>query len=392
MKTAGRRYILSAMTRILCAIALSAGLAGLSSIVTPAQTRGETGGGTVRIPIDSTGYATTKEQIENVVRLSGAAIEKYRGFEVEVPEGRILGGICPHDDYIYAGPVYQSLMGRIDVPLVVLVGVSHKARHVGVQGRLIFDSFSAWRGPLGDLPVSPIRDELISRLPPDMVMISNELHATEHSIEGLVPFVQYNRACACEKRGEAIEGKLEILPVLITRLAGESFESTLDEVALALYSEMERRNMKLGRDYVVLVSADCVHYGDDGWGTRTYAPFGVDREGYEKAVKQDIDIARSTLTGVIDDSMISRFREKIDNFSFEYPYKIPWCGVYSIPFGVSMIERLCRLEGREPPEGILLDYSTSIEPDSLGREETGLGATNVATLRHWVGYTSVGYW
>ena len=332
-------------------------------------------GGHVRQPVDTVGYATTAAQMERVISLAGPAGEE--------PVPGIIGGICPHDDYIYAAPVYARLMRNVDVPLVILIGVSHKARRQGIQGRLVFDTFEGWRGPYGDIPVSPVREGLIGSLPEELVLVSDDLHAGEHSIEGLIPFLQHYRSD---------RGALDIVPVLVTRLAGESFEKAVGLLAGALHAQLEDRGMVLGRDAVVLVSADCVHYGDEGWGGRDYAPFGVDEKGYRLGVRQDIDIAEATLAGEFDRARIKAFRDRVDSYMFEWPYKIPWCGVYSIPFGVSLLAGLCELEGRDPPEGKLLEYSTSMERRLDGLEEAGLGETNVATLRHWVGYAAIGYW
>jgi hypothetical protein len=150
--------------------------------------------------------------------------------------------------------------------------------------------------------------------------------------------------------------------------------------------------MKLGRDVVIMISADCVHYGDRKWGQRNYAPFGVDRPGYMKAVEQDLDVVRTTLSGEITAGKISKFRERVELDALDWPYKITWCGVYSIPFGLSVMTEICELSGRPYPRGYFLGYGTSIEPGPMPLSSTGLGVTNINTLRHWVGYVAVGYW
>jgi len=285
-----------------------------------------------------------------------------------------------------------KLLRNLEAPLVVLVGVSHAARREGVRGKVVFDTFRAWKGPYGEVPVSSIREDIIGAMPPDLVLASEKLHAAEHSLEGLIPFLQYPwpGGAAAEEQGAG--RKVEILPVLVTMLPGGSFRAAAGAFTEALRRQMEKRGMKLGRDVAIVISADCVHYGDEGWGGRNYAPFGTDREGYMKAVGQDVDIATSTLAGRIDGRKIDAFRERVDSGEFEKPYKIPWCGVYSIPFGVSVIRGLCALDGREAPLGVMLDYSTSLAPGRIDAGRSGLGATNIATLRHWVGYTAVGYW
>lgn len=345
-----------------------------------------------RVPVDSVGYALTPAQMEEVVRASESRVIGRGGFP-ELPKGRIIGGICPHDDYIYAGHAYLKLTRQIDIPLVVIIGVSHAARRSGVRGKIVFDDYKAWKGPYGDTGVSSIRDKLIDALPEDIVLVSNELHGKEHSIEGVLPFLQYSSiGPGGKEKGKKDRPGFEILPVLVTFLPGESFDSAVEDLSTALYAELKERNMILGRDYLVLISSDSVHYGDEGWGGRDHAPFGTGREGYEKAVARDIEIVETALTGNLSREKTALFREKVDSFEFEWPYKIPWCGVYSIPFGLSLLCRLSEMEGRDLPDGVMIDYSTSLDPGPLKFIGKGTGATNIANLRHWVGYASVGYW
>lgn len=348
-------------------------------------------GGHVRVPVDSIGYALDPSQVEAVVSVSMERLDGQIEPGSDFSDSPMIGGICPHDDYVYAGPAYVKLMKNVNAPLAILIGVSHRARRVGIQGGLVFETFSAWKGPYGNVPVSEIREDIIAALPPGMVMINDSLHAGEHSLEGLIPFLQYPWDNAAGK-DIVVPRKIEILPVLVTRLAGEKFQATAETFAEVLHGELARRGLRLGFDYTIIISADCVHYGDEGWGGRNYSPHGTDREGYENAVAEDRDIINTVLTGPINRKKIKGFRDRVDSYEFEWPYKIPWCGVYSIPFGLEVLSRLCELEGRQPPSGIMLDYGTSLEPGINGLDAGDLGATNIATLRHWVGFTSIGYW
>ncbi len=338
----------------------------------------------IREPVDTIGYATTAAEVEAVIERSDSLEEdRYSANAGQLPgmDGRTLvGAISPHDDYLYAGRVYVHALREIRTPLVILVGVSHTARRRMVQDRLIFESFDAWRGPYGDCPVSPLREETIGALPEEVVLVSDEMHAEEHSLEALIPFLQYyNR-------------DVSILPVLVSRLRGFLFDEAAALLAGAVFDATRRRGMTLGTDYVILISADCVHYGDDRWGERYYAPFGVDREGYEKAVRQDLSIAGDCLTRTLDRDRIACFRERVEREDLEWPYRVTWCGVYSIPFGLSVLLHLTERAGTAPPEGHLLRYGTSIDPGKMPAGDTGLGVTNINTLRHWVGYAAIGYW
>lgn len=344
--------------------------------------RDEAGG--VRVPADSVGYALRPSQVEAVVAAADS-LEKagWKGpGEAEAPRGSMAAVIVPHDDYIYAGHLFAGALRRIRTPLVVMLGVAHRARRIGLQGRLVFDDFESWKGPYGEMPVSGLRGELVRSLPEDIVLVDGALHAGEHSLEGMIPFLQYP--------GFDGDPPVEILPILVTRMPGESFARAADTLASLLGGLTGRRGMVLGKDWSMLISADCVHYGDSLWGGRDYAPFGTGREGYEEAVGQDLDIARSAICGTLDRSRIRLFRERVERDDLEWPYKVTWCGVYSIPFGMAVLERLASAEDRRA-EGFLLGYGTSLDPGRLPLEGTGLDATNIAALRHWVGYLSAGF-
>ena len=179
--------------------------------------------------------------------------------------------------------------------------------------------------------------------------------------------------------------------MLVTRQPGELYLRSVEAMASALSRVFAEEGLEWGRDVAIVISADCVHYGDEEWGGRNYAPFGADQAGYERAVAQDIDIARTALAGPVTMEKIRLFRERVENDDLEWPYKVTWCGVYSIPFGLGVIERLAALDGRESPTGVILGYGTSLGPGPLPVEQTGLGRTAINTLHHWVGYVSIGY-
>jgi AmmeMemoRadiSam system protein B len=338
----------------------------------------------IRMQKDTVGYATRPDQVVALVKLVDSLeaahyISNAAAFPL-MAKGPMIGAICPHDDYLYAGRGYVHVMREVRAPRVILFGVSHTARRRGIQDKLIFDDFSAWKSAYGNCPVSPMREEIVAALPPGLVLVNDTIHAEEHSLEGFVPILQH------------YVPKVEIVPILVTRLNGGNFDAAADALAAAISNIMKKHGWRLGKDVAILVSADCVHYGDEEWGGRNYAPFGADEDGYEKGVAQDREVIRSSLAGALSRDRIDVFKERVENNDFQQPYKITWCGVYSIPFGLSVLDRLAAREGRKAPEGFTLAYGTSVDPPKLPLAHTGLGVTAVATLRHWVGYTAIGYW
>jgi len=346
---------------------------------------GEDEGGKIRVPVDSVGYAVTPGQMERVVAVSDSMIEAG-ALPFVLPSassgaGVMTGAIVPHDDYIYAGPYYTLVFERLEADLVILFGVAHRGRRIGLQGTLIFGDFDFWKGPMGLTPVTPLRRKVMEKRPEEIVLVDGAFQAAEHSLEGFIPFIQYYRGT-----------KVEILPVLVTRFPGDSWDMASEAMADALSAVLGEEGLELGKDVAVLISADCVHYGDEDWGGSGYAPFGTGKEGYGKATAQDIDIARTTLEGPVSAEKIAGFRARVEKDDLEQPYKVTWCGVYSIPFGLAVLQGLAGSQGLGAPVGHMLGYGTSLEPGALPLGGTGLGATAIATDRHWVGYLAMGYW
>jgi MEMO1 family protein len=338
----------------------------------------------IRAQKDSVGYATRPAQVESLVRLvDSLEAPRYASNAAAFPlmtKGPMIGAVCPHDDYLYAGRGYVYVMRELKAPRVILFGVSHTARRRGIQDKLIFEDFAAWNVGGGTCPVSPMREEIVAALPPGFVLVNDTVHSEEHSLEGFVPILRHYLP------------KVEIVPILVTRMSGANVDAAADALAAAISNIMIGHGWKLGTDVAILVSADCVHYGDEEWGGRDYAPFGTGTEGYAQGVAQDRKVIESSLVGALSREKIGVFREMVDSGEFQQPYRITWCGVYSIPFGLGVLDRLAARAGRKAPEGFMLVYGTSLDPPKLPLEGTGLGVTAIATPRHWVGYTAIGYW
>ena len=103
--------------------------------------------------------------------------------------------IAPHDDYAYAGLMYPLVLRNVAASVVIIFGVAHKARQLGLEDQLVFDSFTHWPGPYGDIAVSPLREKIMAALPEGSYRVSDEMQSIEHSVEAKLPFLQhYNRS------------------------------------------------------------------------------------------------------------------------------------------------------------------------------------------------------
>jgi AmmeMemoRadiSam system protein B len=340
--------------------------------------------GNQRGQMDIVGFVTTADQMDGVMtqcrelaapRLT--ALERDHGWGDGVS---VIAGVCPHDDYYYAGRLYTLLLSRVRAKTVILFGVFHKARVFGMRDKLVFDSYDSWRGPYGAVKVSPIRKEILERLPTDDYVIDNDMQMVEHSVEAIVPWLQaYNQ-------------NVEIVSILVPYMAWETMDRLATTLAEVLTGIMIQKDWKLGEDVCLIASADAVHYGDSGWGGSNYAEFGTDAAGYKKAVDRDRSLAQDHLCGSVDRARLKEFLYACVDPDDVMKYRVTWCGRFSIPFGLNVASRVTDSLGDRPLTGTLLDYGTSVSEASLETEGLGgLGVTAPNNLRHFVGYAAIGY-
>jgi len=324
--------------------------------------------------MDTVGFVTTAAQMDAVLAQCGLARGATAAGEP------LAAAVCPHDDYYYASRLYAQLIPGIRAKTVILFGVFHKARVFDCRDKLVFDSFRQWRGPYGPVAVSPLREALIARLPAGDIIIDNDMQMVEHSVEAIVPWLQ------------AVNPEVEIVSVLVPYMDWDRLDGLAAEFSRALTDLMQERDWRLGRDVALISSADAVHYGDAGWGGSNFADFGCDAEGYTKAVERDLQLADATLCGPLDPAKLKKFLAACVDPDNVTRYTIPWCGRFSVPFGLNVAARVSgALEGRVPA-GSLIGYGTSVGEASLDLDAIeGLGVTAPNNLHHWVGYPAIGY-
>lgn len=334
--------------------------------------------------MDVVGFVTTAAQMDAVLeqcRDLAAPREKellaQYGWKKETP---FFAAVCPHDDYYYAGRLYTLLMPHVRARTVILLGVFHKARVFDCRDKLVFDSFDTWRGPYGPVKVSPLRGEIIARLPEADYVVDNDMQMVEHSIEAIVPFLQaYNR-------------DVEIVSILVPYMGWDTMERLAGELSGAIASILNERGLKLGRDVCLITSSDAIHYGDSGWGGSDFAEYGTDTKGYQQAVARDLDLAENLLCGTVKPAKLQQFLYACVDPGDVTRYLVTWCGRFSIPFGLDVASRLAGALESRSLQGRLLDYGTSVSEASLEVEGLdGLGVTAPNNFHHFVGYAAIGY-
>ncbi len=337
----------------------------------------------VRRPVDPVGFATQAWQMDSVMnRIFNTQgqkildswernnIKKFTPWKV---------AICPHDDYTYAGWLYPAVLRNVKASTVILIGVAHKAKKFGLEDKIVFDSYDQWAEPYGPVKVSILREKIMNQLPRSTYVIHDSLQQTEHSLEALIPVLQYyNR-------------KVEIVPILVPYMSFSTMDALSGSLSLAIMKVMQELNLGWNKDFAIVISSDAVHYGDEEWGGLNYAPYGCDSAGYKQALAHEYEIITNCLLGGITKTKLRRFTEyTVQDTNFR-AYKWTWCGRYSVPFGLLTAFYLEQNLRSNPVKGVLLGYGNSIMQPAIPVEDLKMGKTAIANLHHWVGYTAIGY-
>lgn len=142
--------------------------------------------------------------------------------------------IAPHAGYIYSGPTAAAVyalvgLARERITRVVLLGPTHR---VAVRG-LALPEADAFETPLGRVPIDAEAVASIRTLP--QVVVSPAAHASEHSLEVHLPFLQ------------AVLDSFRLVPLAI----GSAEPAEVAEVIDALWD---------GPETLIVVSSDLSHY------------------------------------------------------------------------------------------------------------------------------------
>ena len=144
--------------------------------------------------------------------------------------------VAPHAGYVYSGPVAASAYARVApargrISRVVLVGPAHRAPVRAVAA----SSADAFATPLGLVRVDvERRDALVDA---GLVVVRDDAHAGEHSLEVHLPFLQ------------AALGHITVLPLAVGQVDSRQVADVLE----AVWG---------GDETLVVVSTDLSHYHD----------------------------------------------------------------------------------------------------------------------------------
>lgn len=335
----------------------------------------------VRSQIDTVGFASNSLQLDSfltrVQRLQGELIHKIKTTN-PAGESGYLAVISPHDDYSYVGYLYPALLDDVKAPLVIMFGVAHKASRFDLEDKIVFGRHKSWKCSGFEIPVSPLQQEIIQSLPHSFYTIHDDMMEVEHSLEAIVPFLYRNQP------------QLEIIPILVPYMSFDRMLEISKPLAKGIAELMRKYQLEWGRHLAIVISNDAVHYGDEDWGGKNYARYGVDLLGYASAIEHEQTIIQECLVPEISPERIRKFTQYTVQENNFRQYKWTWCGRYAVPLGLLTVYELAQ-EFRIPLTGKLVGYHTSIDFLPIPVEDLGMGVTAPANLRHWVGYAAIGY-
>lgn len=338
------------------------------------STMGVPSHGDVRGQRDAVGFASRTDQMAKVWELSATppAPEKLGA----PPAGAVAAVICPHDDYIYAGRVYRQVLPLVKAKTVVMAGVFHAYRKFGAHDALVFDTYRAWSAPDGEIPVSPLRDELLAALPKGDAVQDTAAHDAEHSLEALAFWLKH------------IRPDVEIVPVIVPAMGFARMQQLASHLGQALAAAATKHGWKLGTDVALAISTDGVHYGADF----KYTPYGEGGvEAYVKATEYDHTLLRGPLSGPVDVAKVERLFATFVDPADPNQYRLTWCGRFAVPFGLLLLSDTASALGLPAPVGAPIAYATSISLPELAVHDVGLGETAQSNLCHFVSYPAVAY-
>jgi len=117
-------------------------------------------------------------------------IEKFMEEALPARTRNVVAIIVPHAGYIYSGQICADAFGQVkdkQYDVIIILGTNHTTP--GFE-KISLHPGTGFRTPLG---IAPIEREVVSEIlasDPDDCVLDKSVHAREHSVEVIVPFVQ----------------------------------------------------------------------------------------------------------------------------------------------------------------------------------------------------------
>jgi len=152
-----------------------------------------------------------------------------------------LGCILPHAGYVYSGLVAAETISRVKVPnTCIIIGPNH----TGLGSRFSIMKEGSWRLPFGDVKInSNLAAKLIENC--GFLEVDNIAHEREHSLEVIVPFLQY------------LNPAVEIVPIVAALSSLKDYRDIGEQIASVVKSDYTQNEV------LFVASSDMTHYEED---------------------------------------------------------------------------------------------------------------------------------
>ncbi|HEX2867988.1 MAG TPA: AmmeMemoRadiSam system protein B [Ignavibacteriales bacterium] len=327
----------------------------------------------VRPVRDDVGFCWTKGEMDELISYLSTQQDNQQD---ETSEG-LIGGISPHDDFLFAGDVYYPLFKALRANEVVIIGLTHGTvrREIGDPKNIIMlDDYKYWKGPYGNVEVSGLREEIKSNLKPEYFQVNDKAQMLEHSIEALVPFIQH------------FNPGVKITPIMVTQMPFEMMDKISSDLSEIIANYIKKNNLTPGKDIAFLISSDATHYGEDF----KFTPYGQDEKAHKTATERDQYVAKTYLNKTLDVQAVNALNNALTTSQQDAGYQAPtWCGRFSVPFGLLTTVKTLEKLGLKASGKVLRNSDTWTE-GILPIKRTNLGTTAPFSLKHWCGHMSAG--
>ena len=175
----------------------------------------------------------------------------------ELP-AKITAGIVPHAGWVFSGDLcgmfFNALKKRQNVDTVILFGANHS---VNSHNHMIYNSGS-WATPIGNIQIDEEFADDLRDASEGKILSNTQAHSNEHSLEVIVPFIQYQYPDA------------RIVPIMVQPTSSAPEIGTLVANTSMKYKD---------KNIVAIGSTDLSHYGPSYYNTS----MGTGREALQWA-------------------------------------------------------------------------------------------------------------
>ncbi|MCK4739021.1 MAG: AmmeMemoRadiSam system protein B [Deltaproteobacteria bacterium] len=236
-----------------------------------------------------------------------------------VEKTEALAIISPHAGYIFSGAIAGTAFASVELPdNIILIGPNHTGAGKGASVM----SSGAWETPLGE---TQINTELAEKIIASSEIFSKDLednsaHASEHSLEVQLPFIQY------------INENATIVPITLMYDRSAPYKELGKALAQVIKSYKEK--------ILIIVSSDMNHY-----------------ESEEETIKKD-NLAIEKILALDPEGLLSITQEK----------NISMCGVLPSAVAIECVNTL------GATKATLLSHTTSAGVTGDKEETVGYAA------------------